>query len=244
MFPELYRVHHDLHSEDLSFWIKLAAQCAEPMLELGCGAGRVLLPLARAGHRMLGVEQDAQMLAELRRQMDADLDLKARLSVVQADFTHLRLAQRFGLILVPCNTYSQLQDDARRETLHMARAHLQPGGRFAVAMPNPPMLLELPARSALQVEEIFAHPGDGEPVQVSSGWRRTHREFILDWRYDHLLPDGSVERCSVSIHHRLTPVQTLLQEFHQAGFDRIELLGDFEFAAYTPEADDLIIIAY
>jgi len=105
------------------------------------------------------------------------------------------------------------------------------------------MLLELPSRSAPEVEEIFPHPADGEPVQVSSSWRRTRREFILDWRYDHLQPDGVVERVSISIHHQLAPVLTYLEEFRQAGFEHLQLCGDFKFTPFSPEADDLIIIA-
>jgi ubiquinone/menaquinone biosynthesis C-methylase UbiE len=48
MFPQLYHIHHNAHTEDLPFWLKLAQQQGGPVLELGCGTGRVLIPLIQA----------------------------------------------------------------------------------------------------------------------------------------------------------------------------------------------------
>ena len=53
MLPSVYHAHHNRHLEDLPFWLDLAAQTGDPLLELGCGTGRVLIPLAQAGYRTL-----------------------------------------------------------------------------------------------------------------------------------------------------------------------------------------------
>ncbi len=59
LFPLFYHAQHQNYLEDLPFWLGLAATQGSPILELGCGSGRVLLPLALAGHRVLGIDNDA-----------------------------------------------------------------------------------------------------------------------------------------------------------------------------------------
>jgi Uri superfamily endonuclease len=93
------------------------------------------------------------------------------------------------------------------------------------------------------VEEVFAHPLDGEPVQVSSAWQRSRREFILDWHYDHLKPDGTVERFTVQQKHSLAPVAEYLAELNSAGFDRVQSFGDFDRSPFSTDSPELILLA-
>lgn len=247
MFAELYHAHHALHPEDLPFWTDLAAQHTGPILELGCGTGRVLVPLAqsRAANSqpgpIIGLERDAEMLQVLRRHLpDTHVN---QIRLIQADFTQFCLTLAFGLIVMPCNTYSTLTEAQRQQVLERVSAHLRPGGVFAAGLPNPALLRDLPARSAPQVEEAFPHPLDGEPVQVSSGWRRTRSAFTLTWYYDHLLPDGAVERLSAQVQHSLAPAQTYLDELKAAGFSQIRLLGDYDGTDFNPDAPNMIFVA-
>jgi SAM-dependent methyltransferase len=241
MFPYLYHAHHSLHTEDLAFWLDLAAQRPGPILELGCGTGRVLIPLAGSGHAVVGLDSDPGMLALLKANLPPALQQNVR--VFRADFTRFRLACSFGLILMPCNTYSTLSPEERRLTLIRVREHLSRGGEFAVSLPNPDWLRSLPARSAAEVEEVFAHPLDGEPVQVSSAWRRTRQEFVLVWHYDHLKPDGTVERLTVQRKHHLAPVADYLAEFRAAGFAQLQSFGDFDRSVFSADSPELILLA-
>lgn len=245
MFYHLYHAHHSLDNEDLPFWLNLAAQQPGPILELGCGTGRVLIPLALAGHTVVGLDNDPGMLEFLMARLPAELFQSVLL--FQADFTRFRLARTFGLILLPCNTYSILSPLERGSILACARAHLSPGGVFGISLPNPDWLRNLPSRSDIELEEIFPHPLDGEPVQVSSAWQRTRSrtrpEFILDWYYDHLKPDGSVERLSVRMRHDLAPAAHYLEQIRLAGFNRVQSYGGFDRQAFTPDSSEWIILA-
>jgi SAM-dependent methyltransferase len=246
---QLYHTHHTLHAEDVSFWLKLAGagcQAGRRVLELGCGTGRVLLPLAQAGCSVLGVDNDPAMLALLRQRWLADGAPQAapvpRAPVVQADFLHLPLAPVFDLALLPCNTYTTLSAPQRLALLHGLRVCLRPAGRFAVAMPNPLTLLDLPRRSAPQLEETFAHPLDGEPVQVSCGWLRSPHELALTWHYDHLKPDGEVQRTTLQVRHQLDPLETYLQELAAAGFAAPTLYGDYDETPYAEDSPQVILL--
>ena len=241
MLAQLFHAQHSRHSEDLPFWLKLAVRQGSPILELGCGTGRVLNTLARAGYRVLGLDSDAGMLALLQRQ--AGPDRTSCCHFFQADMAAFHLARSFALILLPCNTLSTLSAETRRAMLAHTRQHLSANGLFAASLPNPALLRRLPRQAGAEIEDIFPHPIDGEPVQVSSTWRRSAGFFTISWLYDHLLPDGHVERLTTEVCHALLPVETYADEFHQAGL-RIEgIYGDFDQSSYTENSPNLILLA-
>lgn len=240
MFPLLYHTHHSLHNDDLRFWLELASHSAGPMLELGCGTGRVLVPLLRAGHAVVGIDHDCEMLALLRASLPPDM--LPSLQVFQADFCAFHLQRKFSLILLPCNTYSTLDADQRLQLLRCIQMHLLPGGLFAASLPNPRLLKSLSPHAEAELEEIFDHPLDGEPVQVYSAWEKTAQTLRLRWHYDHLLPDGGVERTSETITHYLTPAEEYLYEIRAAGFSSTKTLGDFDGTPYSADAPQLILL--
>jgi len=211
------------------------------VLELGCGSGRVLIPLALEGKSVFGCDIDFEMLRVLLNNLSASQQAQAH--IFQADFTALHLAVKFGLIFLPCNTYSTLTAEQRPALLKCVFTHLLPGGAFAVSLPNPLRLKRLPRRAEAEVEEVFAHPIDQEPVQVSSAWVREQDCFTILWHYDHLFPDGTVERLTAQVKHYLTPVAQLCQEVEAAGFSELTLIGDYDGAAYSASSAQLILIA-
>lgn len=260
----VYHAHHSRHSEDLGLWLAMAAEVGNPVLELGCGTGRVLLPLLAASIRAVGLDRDraalrllkqtwAQAYAKVKsRPEDGDASgPQARQGenpvcqplVFQADFTRFHLAQQFAMALLPCNTYSTLSVVERGLLLEQVRTHLTSGGRFTAALPNPTLLDALPARSAVENEEYFPHPWDGEPVVVGSGWRRRRGEFALTWRYDHLLADGTVDRWEIVVRHQVTPAQTILGELEQAGFRVIDVWGDYDGSKLSDDSPQMIFMA-
>jgi len=130
---------HDLecggYTEDLALWQELAADPslpAGPILDVGAGTGRVALDLARAGHQVVALDVDAELL-------DALVARSAGLPVTTAvaDARDFALGRRFRLILVPMQTV-QLLEDRHHELLACAAAHLLPGGLFAASVANPP----------------------------------------------------------------------------------------------------------
>jgi SAM-dependent methyltransferase len=241
MFPALYDAHHSLYKEDLPFWLALAKQHNGPVLELGCGTGRVLLPLAKAGIWMVGLDNDLGMLDYLRSRLPASL-LPMPL-LFAAEITKFRLDILFSLIILPCNTWSTLSGTQRVDALGCIREHLMPDGVFAVSIPAPDLLMSLPARSDPIIEEHYLHPVDNSPVQVSSGWRRGKHHFTVTWHYDHLLADGSVERITARVRHDLASAKEYQQELISAGLKPQEVYGDFERSRYTPDSQELVLVA-
>ncbi len=210
------------------------------MLELGCGTGRVLMPLAKAGHRCIGIDHDMAMLQYLRTRHE---EIKAGPRIIASDITRFNMAVQFSLIILPCNTFSTLRKNERQACLECVRRHLKPGGLFAVSIPNPETLANLPVRSTPELEDEFLHPQTGNPVQVSSSWHRTKHTFHLTWTYDHLFPDGRVERFTAETVHQVLPADGYLDEIRSAGLEVIEVYGDFDRSRYQEDSPYLICVA-
>ena len=97
MFPSYYQAHHNRHQDDLPFWMSLAEQHDDPILELGCGTGRVTLPLAGSGHSIYGVDNDPGMLTYLSENLPSNL--KSRVFFWQGNSASFRITLKFPLII-------------------------------------------------------------------------------------------------------------------------------------------------
>jgi SAM-dependent methyltransferase len=124
-------VWHDLecgsYAADLAVWLELAEGCGGSILDVGAGTGRVALPLARAGHRVVALEREVELASELRRRA-AGLDVE----VICADACDFSLAEEVGLAIVPMQTVHLLEDLAA--FLRCVHAALRDGGLLAVAL--------------------------------------------------------------------------------------------------------------
>ena len=240
-FPYLYHAHHSRHMEDLPFWLGLAELQGGSLLELGCGSGRILIPLAEAGYRVTGIEIDPGMLQVLRANLPEDL--LPRVKLVEADFTDFQLGEEYRLVILPCNTYSTLDAALRQALLACVARCLPAGGVFVAGLPNPALLRQMPSYGDPEVEEVFPHPLDGRPVQVSSSWRRTAQGVTIAWDYQSESPDGQSRVIHREVRHQMVNVQTYLSELHRAGFTSVELIGDFDGSAYRRQSEHLILAA-
>jgi SAM-dependent methyltransferase len=238
-YPALYHSHHTLNQGDLHFWRELAQEQGDPILELGCGTGRVLVHLARTGYRTFGLDIHSEMLSFLQKNLPEGLEHPPQ--VFLADMTAFKLATCFSLILLPCNTFSTLSESMRKKTLENVARHLKKGGRFTFSIPNPTVLLRMPVQGESEVEDIFAHPVDGEPVQVSSAWKRTDEVFHVRWHYDHLHPNGNIQRHSVEVSHQIVPIDIYMEEIEAAGLYTQSIYGDFDKSPYNNRSSSFIL---
>jgi SAM-dependent methyltransferase len=241
LFPALYHAHHSLHMEDLDFWLRLAQQQGGPVLELGCGTGRVLMELAQHGYQVYGLDRDATMLAFLRTHIPSKQ--RAFIHIWQADFAKFRLEKSFRFILLPCNTLSTLNLRERNAAFNCVYQHLAPGGVFAASLPNPRLLSRMPRSSNEEPEETFSNPQGGGTVRVSSKWKRTRSEFILTWIYEWQAGAGQSERIERTVRHRLDPPYAYMQAISDAGLIITGTYGDFDRSPYTPDSANWIVVA-
>lgn len=237
--PLLYHAHHLLRADDLPFWQTLAAEHPDPLLELGCGTGRILLPLAESGRNLTGLDSDPQMLAYLRATLPAHAP---NLHILHADMRNFRLANLFNLIFLPCNTYSTFPSSEREQIAQAVARHLHPQGYFAVSIPNPELLASLEPVSPFELEDTFPHPETGHPVEIFSQWERTTETISFTWRYEHQYPNGNRLSQFATTHHYLDTPEMYLDELQHAGLIPLHLFGDYQRTPFDPDESAYLII--
>lgn len=241
MDPVLYHTHHSLRSEDIPFWRDLAIQSGGPVLELGCGTGRILLRHVKDNLQVTGLDNDPRMLQFLNRMVPPTL--AHLVDVVEMDMRAFDLGRKFSLITLPCNTVSTFSSDDRRLVFKRARRHLDPNGVFAFSMPNPLLLADLPEIGEEELEDEFNHPATGHPVNVYSSWRRIEDQITFYWRYDHVYPDERVTHAEHSTVHYLDPPQTYIAELKACGLRPVTAYGDFYRSNFEPEASYFVVLS-
>jgi len=239
MYPFLYDIHHQNHSEDLAMWKNYAELHPDSILELGCGTGRILIPLLEKGYRIYGIDKDLHMLNFLSSRLKIGNFRQA--PIFQANITNFILAREFSLVLLPCNTYSEFSKRERLSTLKCVNRQLKSDGVFIISMPNPIMLRELPVHSKPEFEEELFHPDDKTSIQVSSGWKRTKDRFIVDWYYEHQQKNGKKNIYHAQAKHTLTSLDEYRREIQDNNLQVERTYGDYSFSPFTPDSDVLIL---
>jgi SAM-dependent methyltransferase len=181
IFVEAYDAFHGSGQPpltgDADFYERLARAAGGPVLELGCGTGRVALPLAAAGLDVTGVDSADAMLAVARRKLwAAPAAVRERLTLLNGDMTELDLGQRFGFVFVAFRSFQQLLTIAlQRKVLEVIRRHLQPAGRMALHLYDP------------RLDVLI---GDGGAGPVLAGTHpvtgRHYAADVLRCRFDHV----------------------------------------------------------
>ena len=183
-------VWHDVecggYAADLPVWERLACASDGPVLELGCGTGRVALRLAARRNELWAVDADASLLEVLRARAAAQgLSVRA----VCADVRALDLDREFELILAPMQLLQALGSGARRATLERAAGHLAPGGRLAAAIVEPPPLSpDGPAAARPDVQERDGWVYSSLPAVLITGGG----DLEIHRRRQAVSPDGSL----------------------------------------------------
>jgi SAM-dependent methyltransferase len=125
--------------DDLPLYLELAAAEGGRVLELGCGSGRVALPLLQAKHRVTGIDVSPAMLSILERKLEvAGPEVQGRATLVRADMRDFRLDAQFDLAIIPVKSFAYLLDRSdQQRALSTVRAHLRPGGLLAIDLLHP-----------------------------------------------------------------------------------------------------------
>ena len=204
---------------DVAFYLDAVTRKGSNALELACGTGRILLPLARAGIDVDGVDLSADMLAICRQKLAAD-GLNARL--FEQDMSSFHAGRRYNTVLVSGGSFQLLVDyEAVRASLSAIREHLVQGGRFLVDLMQP---LDLPRkRSEAEWRELRTADERTERFTAfGREWADPHDSVMHgEYRYE-LYRDGVL-------------AESWRDEFRLRWYGRTEFLQLLEKAGMTLE---------
>ena len=124
--------------EDIPFYVQLAKEADGPVLELGCGTGRVTLPIGEAGIETVGLDLSATMLDIARRKHSRRSEIQKRMEFVQGDMASFTVKRQFSLVILPNNQFRELLTTKDQlSCLHCISLHLKEGGYIVVELTNP-----------------------------------------------------------------------------------------------------------
>jgi SAM-dependent methyltransferase len=251
MYDQIARYYDLTHADltaDIDTILALAQQAGGPVLELGCGSGRLLLPLARAGHTATGVDNSAAMLALARTTLQKEpATVQKRVTLLQADMAQLELDNgRFALAIIPYNTFLHLDSAQKTAALKQVKKYLAGDGRLFIDLINPFAIAATPNDHALNLEKSFTDPKTGRTVlQMSSNHLDEERQQLqITWIYDATPPGGGPVHRTIAAadYHYLFPhqIELLLQE---TGFRLTNLAGDYDQSPFDEESERLLVTA-
>jgi SAM-dependent methyltransferase len=243
-FVSLYETSFKDRRGDVRFFVDQAKKSAGPVLEYGAGAGRVTIPMARAGIDVLAVDASAPMLARLRQHLaDCSQKVQNRVEVQKGDMRRLSLERRFPLVLATFNVVAHLATFKDFGAfLRRAKEHLEPGGQLLFDVPIPHAdEVEADPEELYQVPR-FKHPDTGQ-------WIRQTERFEYDPMTQALLVESTlkVEGWPDPVVIPLVLRQWFPKEvealLYYEGFSNVEMLADYSEQPAIVAEDTLIFRA-
>ena len=232
-----------LGRRDVPFWRRLAADANGPVLELGCGTGRVTRPLARAGIDIVGVDRSDAMLARAARRAKALRHIRRprSMTLVRGDIRQLPFASAsFPMVIAPYGILQSLirPNDLTATLTSVARV-VAPGGIFGVDLvPDVPNWREYRDRVQLRGRNGPAHLTLVESVSQD----RKRRLTTFEQRYIERRGRQRREH-RFELTFRTLTVPQMTRQLERAGFVVDSVLGDYRGRPWDARADVWIILA-
>jgi SAM-dependent methyltransferase len=216
---------------DVAFYVEEAKKAGSPVLEIGCGTGRVLIPVAEAGVEITGLDASEAMLSVLHRKISAlDDGVRDHIELVEGDMTNFALGRRLSLVMIPCRTFLHpLTVEEQRRALGCIREHLADDGRLIMNVFDPRLDALLNDSSVVAEERIDAKTGNRVVMRSSAKHDPERQVLDADFTVEEFDGDGKMVS---QVHAPLTlrwiyryEMQHLLE---LCGFQVEALYGDFE----------------
>jgi len=232
---------------DLALYLELARGQGQRVLEIACGSGRVLVPLARAGFEVVGVDISRHMLALAQAKLDTLPAAQARL--IQADMRDFRLdEQDFDLAILAVKSFAYLTEPGDQlSCLRHIHAHLRPGGLLAIDFMHPQPEWVAAAPGALRDDLLQRVPDRGYTVSrvesvVSTDLARQVR--IIRSAYEVIDDSGSIRtKRLVEWSYRWTYRFEAEHLLARAGFSVEAIYGNYQREPFSSSSAAMVFVA-
>lgn len=243
---EFYDLEHASFTDDIECFLNFIVAAGDPVLELACGSGRLLVPIAEAGYRVTGVDRSPAMLRRAAAAIEA-AGVFDRVQLHMGDMTEAAAAPGgpFGVVIIALNGLLHAGDLAtQRQILEAARAALDPRGQLLIDVfhPTPDTLR---AFDHAVIHEGTWHLPNGERVDKFSTRRLSPaRQLILtDVWYDRIGRNGQIRRVATSFPMRYLHPGELELLLEAAGFAEWQLYGSYDLDPFDDHAERIIVAA-
>jgi len=236
--------------QDVGFFVEMARQARGPVLELGCGTGRILVPTARAGVAITGLDASSSMLEMCRQKLAAESEeIQSKVKLVKADMRRFDLSSLYRLITVPFRPFQHLLTTGDQlACLRNVHLHLMEGGKLVLDVFNPslPRLTGQQYLSEFEMEPEFEMP-DGR--KVARRHRLLQRDLInqivdVEFSYQVTYPNQHREELCQAARLRYLFRFEAEHLLARCGFEIEHLYGHYDKSAYgDADSGELIFVA-
>jgi len=233
---------------DVPFYVGLAKRIGGPVLEIGCGTGRVLLPTARAGITIHGLDSSLAMLGILRQKIDREPpDVRERIRTHNGDMRNFRLEKKYPLVTIPFRPMQHMHSvEEQVRALTTAAFHLQEKGilAFDVFYPKFEMLQARLGEEILEIE----WPDPSAPNSIVRRYYRKdavhkiHQIYTVTFLLRTYEGENLTREESESLSLSYYTYPHLRALFLLAGLDVVEEYGSFGKAPLDNSATDMIFL--
>jgi len=233
---------------DVAFYVDEATRANGKVLEVASGTGRVLIPVARAGNDITGLELSRVMLDRCRERVAAEpKDVQARITLIEGDMRDFMLEERFELAIIPFRPMQHLMTiEDQLSCLDAIRRHLVPGGRVIFDVFNPDLVrIASPSTAEWEDTPETALP-DGSTFRRGGRMVAVHRvEQVneIELIYYIARPGGKTERRVHAFGMRWFMRPELEHLVARAGFTLDAIYGDFDRSPLTDGSPEMIVVA-
>ena len=242
-FARLYDWEHDQYLADVDVQIAFARRFGGPVLELACGTGRLLAPLAQAGFAVTGVDSSEPMLERARQRL---ISLGLQATLVQQSLQSLSLGATFRTIILGLDSFGLLlkREDQLR-ALRAARKHATHDGRLILDVSNGNLRGSSEPGEELLHDLTMPDTETGRPITKFILRRPKPSEQLdeLMFFYDEQDERGYLRRCMVELKLRWFTRFELELLLQNAGWQADEVYGDYELGEFGPSSERLIVVA-
>lgn len=244
LIAPFYDIEHASFSEDLDIYSNYAELAGGKILELACGTGRALLPLARAGYQMTGVDSSTAMLDLARQQVESE-GLVDRCRLVEQDMRTLELNQKFRLAFIALGSFGHIITRRdQQSTLTAIRAHLSYGGTFILDISNGDVRYMESMSGQMLHQSTWPDTDQSYYTHfISPASATQHHLLELTHFYDRYTQGGPVQRTAVTTTLYLFERSEIELLLEQAGFVVKDIYGDYQFGSFQLDSPRLICIA-
>jgi ubiquinone/menaquinone biosynthesis C-methylase UbiE len=233
-YDALYGVMRD-PSGDAAFYRELAQETGGPVLELGCGTGRVLLPIAALGISCVGVDASPAMLAALR-----DKHPPSNLELVEARMETFDLGdRRFRLVTCPFRAFQHLLEvEAQLAALRNVHRHLAPGGLFAFDIFDPKLAWIAAPNETERLDATFTIDG-----VTTRRWAKVRTDLAtqtmdVTFRFE---PEAAGGGGNTTVRLRWFYRYEIEHLLARAGFTDLTIYGGYDRRPWRPEGETIIV---
>ena len=223
---------------DVRFFVEAATAAGSPVLEVGCGTGRVLIPTARAGVDIVGLDLSPHMLAVCRQRLQEESEaVRGRVRLVEANMRDFNLGSRFTLATIPFRPFQHLMTvEDQLACLASIRRHLVDDGVLILDLFNPSLdfLVSRPVGEELDEEPPFTTPDGRKVVRRNKTVAIDRFQQIGHYELIHYVshPDGRQDRLVQAFPLRYVFRFEAEHLLARAGFTLEHVYADYEKNPY------------